>query len=398
MFSVFASILLWMYVTTVEEDESTVTFYGVDVQFTGEDNLRASKGFIITEVNSSSVNVTLRGSRSVLSSFGADDLTAVIDVTNVSRVGSAEKQPSINYPSHVNQSNISVVSIRPTTISYYVDKEITKTVPVQGVFKGSVAEGYIRENFSFEPATVRISGPAAVVDEVDKALVTVEREDLDKTINFDSSYSLVDIDGEPLDTSTIEYESETVNVTLPVKATKEVPLTVDLVAGGGATDVNAVISCEPATITLAGDPAILDTLNSISVATIDLYTFDPIITKKCTIIIPNDVENITGETEVDVTVEVKGLHTARKTASNLTTNNLPSGFRAEIVSKNLDVVIRGTEESVKAVAANNIRVVGDLSGITTTGTTAVPAKVYVDGFADVGAVGEYEIYVTIERG
>ena len=397
LLSAFVSVFLWVYVTSVEGEEGTLTYYGIDVQFSGEETLRASKGFIITDVSSNSVNVTLRGSRSVLSSFGADDLKAVIDVSTVSRVGTAEKQVTINYPSNVDQSGITIVSRTPNTISYYVDREITKTVPLRGVFDGSVAEGYIRENFIFEPETVRISGPAAVLDEVEAALVTVEREDLDKTISFETSYSLVDSRGEAVEANTIEYERDTVNVTLPVKATKEVPLTVDLVAGGGATDKNATITCEPSTITLAGDPGILDTLNSISVDTIDLSTFDPAFTKRCTIMIPNDVENITGETEVKVTVEIKGLSTARRTATNLVTTNVPSGFKAEIVSKNLEVIIRGSEESVKAVAGNNIRAVADLSQVTTAGTTAVPVKVYIDGFADVGAVGEYEIYVTVEK-
>ncbi len=46
-------------------------------------------------------------------------------------------------------------------------------------------------------------------------------------------------------------------------------------------------------------------------------------TKTCTIILPNDVENISGETEVEVTVEIKGLATARRTVTNLDYANLP---------------------------------------------------------------------------
>ena len=398
LFSVLASILLWVYVTSVEGEEGTTTYYGIDVQFSGEDTLRASKGFIITDVSSTSVNVTLKGSRSVLAGLSADDLTAVIDVSTVSRVGSAEKQVTINFPTHVDQSKIEVVSRTPNVISYYVDKETTKTVPLKGQFKGSVAQGYIREDFVFEPSTVRISGPAAVIDQVENAVVVVERDNLDKTISYEASYELVNGAGEIIEANTIEYEPETVNVTLPVKATKEVPLTVDLVLGGGATTENVTIDCEPKSITLAGDPAILDALNKISVDTIDVSTFDPVFTKTCTIIIPNEVENVTGETEVKVTVTVKGLKTARRTTTNLEVTGLPEGFKAEIVSKNLEVVLRGAENSVSAVAANNIRAVADLSGITTAGTTSVPVEIFVDGFTDVGAVGEYKMYVTIERG
>ncbi|MGE4352649.1 MAG: YbbR-like domain-containing protein [Oscillospiraceae bacterium] len=396
-FSIIASVLLWVYVTTVEGEEITRTYYGVDVEFSGEVALRDSKGFIITDVSSNSVNVTLKGKRTVLSHIDESSIKAVIDVSTVTRVGSVEKSPTLSFPTNIDSSGITVVSRTPNTISYYVDKETTKTVEVRGTFSGSVADGYIREDFSFDPASVRISGPAAEIDKVEYALVTVERDELDKTVSFDSSFTLMDADGNAVESNTIEYDVDTVNVTLPVKATKDVPLTVDIIDGGGATEEDAVITCDPKSITLAGDPTILDGVNKISVGTIDLSTFDPVFTQKFTIIIPNDVENLTGETEVEVTVEVKGLSTVRRTATNLDYINLPDGYRAEIVSKNLDVVIRGPEDSLSSVAANNIRVVADLTDVTTTGTMAVPVTVYVDGFTDVGAVGEYKIYVTLEH-
>lgn len=399
VFAALVSILLWLYVTSIEGQVGKMPYYGIDVEFSGEDILRETKGLIITDVSSTSVNVTLSGSRSVLSSFGADDLKAVIDVSTVSRVGSAEKFVTINYPANVNVSGIEVVSRTPNTISYYVDREITKTVYLRGTFEGSVAEGYIREDFIFNPATVRISGPASVIDKVEYALVSyVEREDLDKTLEYESSFTLVDEKGITVESNTIEYEIDVVNVTLPVKATKDVPLTIDIINGGGATSENVVITCNPSFITLAGDPSILEGINRISVGTVDLSTFDPIITETYTPIpIPNDVENITGETEVEVTVEVKGLQTQRQTTTNLDYINLPTGMKAEIVSKNLDVTVRGPEKDIKSVAANNIRVVADLSSVTNVGTMAIPVKVHVDGFAAVGAVGEYKIYITIER-
>lgn len=395
--SLLASLMLWFYVTTVEGEEIELTFNGIDVVFSGEENLRNTKGFVITDVSSNSVNVRLRGPRSVLSALDATKLSAVIDVSTATRIGTVEKTFVVSYPTNVDSSGISIVTRTPNTISYYIDREITKTVELRGQFGGSVAEGYIREEFVFDPLNVRISGPAAELDKVSYAVVAVDKEDLDKTISFDSTFKLVDSDGNTIDSPTIEFEIDSVNVTIPIKATKKVPLTVDIISGGGATDKNVTIACAPATITLSGDPDILEGVNSISVGTIDLSTFDPVITQKYPILIPNDTECITGETEVEVTVEVKGLTTAKKTITNIDYKNLPEGMKAEIVSKSLEVVIRGNEDSVKAVASNNIRAVADLAEITTTGTIAVSVKVSIDGFTDVGAVGEYKVYITIER-
>ena len=46
-----------------------------------------------------------------------------------------------------------------------------------------------------------------------------------------------------------------------------------------------------------------------------------------------------------------------------------------------------------------MRVVADLTNYkATSGTVAVPAKVYVDGFSDAGAIGEYVVNVHFTGG
>ena len=78
--------------------------------------------------------------------------------------------------------------------------------------------------------------------------------------------------------------------------------------------------------------------------------------------------------------------------------NTPEGVSAEIMSESLDVVIRGTEEQLAKLAAENIRAVADLTDYKeSTGPYMVPSKIYVDGFIDVGAVGDYQISVNLQR-
>ena len=61
-------------------------------------------------------------------------------------------------------------------------------------------------------------------------------------------------------------------------------------------------------------------------------------------------------------------------------------------------MIRGTEEQLTQLAAENIRAVADLTDYReSTGPYMVPVKIYVDGFVDVGAVGDYQISVDLKR-
>ena len=190
--------------------------------------------------------------------------------------------------------------------------------------------------------------------------------------------------------------SETVIVTVPVVMIKEIPLTVNLVEGAGATEKNTIVSCSPKTVTLSGDADILNDINQIELGTVDLTSFSTSTTLDFTIVIPNDTENLTGKTTAVVTIEITGLETRDLISSNIQVSNVTDGYSATIITQSLPVTIRGKEGTIDDVNASNIRIVADLSELgNTTGIFTVTAKVYVDGYTDVGAVGEYKVSVSV---
>ena len=69
--------------------------------------------------------------------------------------------------------------------------------------------------------------------QVDHAFVAITREDVDRTLSYSTTYSLVDSDDNPIEDSSIQRETEEVTVTLNVLSTKEVPLDVTIIDGGG---------------------------------------------------------------------------------------------------------------------------------------------------------------------
>lgn len=190
---------------------------------------------------------------------------------------------------------------------------------------------------------------------------------------------------------------QTVSVTIPVTATKEIPLTVDLAeGGGGATAEDVKITCDPATITVAGDADTLAGLNKISLGTVDLSSFVETFEDSFKIVLDNGITNVTGITSAKVTIEIVGLehgNTASRTSRSSTrrTGRPPGHHR-----KRRGDPARGTAQQLDSVQANNIRVVADLSGLgTTTGVFEPPARVYIDGVTGVGAIGNYTFYVRL---
>lgn len=394
--SVVLSILLWVYVTTTNGDVSTTEFEGVQIVFRGEDTLREKEGLVISNPSANTVSVTLRASRRELSRLSSTNIIAVVDVSKINMKGNFTLPLSLEYPTSVNGNNIDVVSSQPQSVYFYVDKTSTKSVEVKGEFVGSVVEGFVAGKLSFDPDTITLSGPQSELDKVSYAWVSIPRQDVDKTLEFDSAYTLMDSSGNQLALTNVKADSDTVSVTLPITSTKEVQLTVDVVEGAGATSENVKITVNPQTIIIAGDAKTLEGINKISIGTVDLSSFTLTFEDKFPILMDNEITNVTGLTEAKVTIEVIGLKTKRFSITNISVINVPSGHSAKLVTQAVDVTLRGSAEVIDKIQANNIRAVVDLSDIgSATGAIQPTAKISVDGYTGVGAIGEYPVYVDI---
>lgn len=402
--SLICALLFWVYVTETEGEVYSDTFSGVKVVFEGETNMRDTKGLIINSIDSTSVRVKITGDRRIVANLDAADLTAVIDLSSISKSGNYSLSYKIEYPTGTDTSSLSVETRYPSVVNFYVDKLSKKSVEIKGVFNGNPAEGYSIEPMEFNPSTVLIYGPETALAQVDHAYVEVDREDLDKTLTFDSTYQLVDADGNLIDNDEITLEMDTVSVTVPVISIKTVDLTLDFIYGYGVAEDNVKYSIDPDSITLTGDSQVLAGRNNITLDNIDLSAIDGVFTKTYPIVIPNDTEIVEGPKEATVTIEIVGLETRTVSIgrSNLSYVNLTEGFDAEIISDSLDnVKIRGKDTVLNNISTANIYAVADLSELgNTTGIVSVPVKIYIDGTADAGPVGEYgtyKIYINITK-
>ena len=101
------------------------------------------------------------------------------------------------------------------------------------------------------------------------------------------------------------------------------------------------------------------------------------------------------ETEAMVYIDVVGLDIAFRSTSNLQVINIPPGTRADILTQSLDIRLRGPADELAVITPMNLRVVADLTDMST-GTARVIARVYISGIeANVDPVGVYEMTVTI---
>ena len=397
--SLLASVAIWIYVTSEETEDFKKTFRNVQIEVVGEDTLRSSRNLIVTDLNASSVTVEITGPRRIVAPLDSEDLIAQVDVSKLTRAAYTTLKYDIIYPSSVDERYIAEEKKTPEYVNFTVSQLTSKQVQIRGGFEGRSAEGYTAEMPVFEPSIITVNGPEAYLKDVDYAYVSFgQNVVVDSTYSVDAAYTLMDKNGNPVSTEYLSCEPEVVRATLPILQVKSVGLGVDLIEGAGATKDNTKVTIEPSSITLAGDSSILGGVNRITLGTIDLTDFASTFTETYPMTIDNELRNVTGVTEAKVTVEVVGLTTKSFRVSNLSYIGAADGTQVELLTETLDVVIRGTEEQLEMIRAENIRAVADLTDFKdSTGSYMPNAKIYVDGVTDVGAIGEYAISVEIRK-
>ena len=398
--SILMAFVLWVYVGKEANPIATGTIRNVQVVFSGLDVLE-ERGLMISDGASQTVSLNIQARREVFKRLSQGDVTVTVDVSGITEPGEQSIPITtriISYPRSITSTDaIDLRYTSPAAVDFTVSRWETKEVDVLAVFEGSVAEGYQRGEITVTPQRISVSGPEELVEQVDHAQVTIAQEGLTETYSEQCSYSLVDLDGGVVSSSNLKTDPESVLVTLPVEVLKEVPLTVNLIDGGGATAENAKVTIEPAdTIMVSGSQSDLEGLKEISLGDIDLSDVYGTNTFVKEIELSPELTNVSGITEVTVTVTIQGLATRTMKVDNIEIINTPGGYEAEAITKSCSVLIRGPEEEVNKVTESQLRIVADLSNTDpSTGSRTVPVKVYLDGSSEVGVVGDYSISVSL---
>ena len=392
LLSLLIAAVLWLYVVAVQNPESERLISGVKVTFVGED-LLSGHSLAMTQGQNSTVSLYFRGMRMDLARLNKDKIEVKADLSNISSPG-----PYLLAYDVTPVNGVTIVSRSPDYVRIQTEQTTIHSVDLRLRLEGKIADGYVAGEPVFEPAAIQVRGVQSIIDSISHAEVVIKNTNIDKTISREFDYALIDNDGRTVDIAGVSPNVELVKATLPIYKLKALPLSVDILPGGGADVKNASCTITPSDIKISGDSATIDSLNAITIGAVDLSQIISSSRLTFPIILPNDVSNLSGETSATVSIEIKGLETKVLDCESIELVNMPKDFVVTSVTNLLSVTIRGPEESLDRVYPHNLRAVADLEGLSLMeGQQLVPVKMNVDGFADVGAVSDYKITILVER-
>ena len=388
---------LWLYVVTNISVEDDRTFHDISVQFEGETALE-DNGLMITSGTDATIDLRLKGARNYLNKLSASNITVKVDLSRIYDPGTHNVGYDIIYPGDVPSNAFEELSKLPATITITVEKWERKDVPVYVVYDGFVPEDYLddRDNALLDYEFINISGPASVVEQIDRAEIYVNMDGRTESISQTFQYTLCDGEGNPVDAALITAETAQVRLDLTIQRFKELPVEYELVEGGGASEEHVTITLDTPAIRVSGSSAVLEELERINLGTIDLSEIAEDTVRTFPVKLPEGVINLTGVNEVNVTVDFTGLSTREFTVENIRVVGVPDGLEYELVTKRLTVTVRGPSDVINQMTAQALLVTADITG-KTPGTLIVNANVSTTDpvYAQVGALGTISVSVKL---
>jgi YbbR domain-containing protein len=396
--SVVAAFSVWLLVEISENEEITVLLNSVSVVYSGMEELTADNDLIVTDTGTTSISIEITGKRNVINGLNNDNIIVDVDLSTLRSIGDAVTVPyKIILPDSVPERDV-IVSGSPEFATITVERLISKEIPVVGGLRGSAAEGFIAEEPTFTPATLRVKGPADTVNSIERAEAYITRENLSASVAENVAPAFLNADGDEISVDDLTIDYSAVRVGITVLTLKELPLNVALVAGGGAEIENAILKYTPDTILVKGDASILSEINQLQLGTVDLGSINNAETQTFPIKLPDRVQSVSGETKCDINIRVVGLATASRTAVNFRALNIPDGYEVEFVTSSLAVTIRGAGTELSSVSDEDIMVDCDLSGVASTGNATLGPEdvtISVTGHPDVGVIKNYQITLRV---
>lgn len=345
LLSILLAVLVWLYIRDVENPTQDGTYYGIEIQVSGERVLE-ERGLTVASISQKTVNITVNAPISVHNDLSRENITATVDVSQCSEPGEYQLACTPKLPSNIDTTG-AFFPDSAQIVTVVIDNLSTETKTLELKLEGSVADGYQAGTPVFDPETVELSGTAEQLAQVSRAVVILEADGLKQSYSGRLPITLLDENDEPLTDTNISLSEETAYLTLPVGVMKEVPLTVSFIPGGGATgDGDVEVDIQPKTINVIGTEDAVAGLTEISLGSIDLSTVLDTSVITMPIRLSSALDNASGITEAQVTVTIKGLSTRSLDVSNIEIANVPDGYSVEKVTQTRTIVIRGSESAL----------------------------------------------------
>ncbi|MBO4878020.1 MAG: hypothetical protein J5501_08445 [Ruminococcus sp.] len=363
--SLLLAIVVWFVISITQYPVAAKTITHIPVKYDDIQGTPAyEQGLSVISCDVQEVTVDILGSRTKVGNINNENVEAYLDASNIYSTGT--KSLAIKIRS-TNGTDFDVQKVYPHTATVIIDKYVTREFPVTPVTsKIDTPDGMAvnQDEITCSPETVSITGPASELDQIASVCAVINKElSLDASSNVQcDQLQFYASNGTPLSMSeNVKPDKTSFNISIPVRAQKNVSLSVEISGASNNFDKSSVnFKFSANSITLASsnsmseipDPLILGSINLSELS----YDFSKTFSIN-TVLEPSSFTNLSGLETVTVTLDTTGLATKDLVLdrSRIAVINKPDqNYDYSLLSQQLNITVIGPEDIINNVTAEDI--------------------------------------------
>jgi YbbR domain-containing protein len=361
--SVVLAIMVW-FVAVQEQNPPTEADYVPSIHLEVEN---IPPGTIIFGDMPDRVNLRLRAPQSSWDALSPSKFRAWIDLGNL--------PPGLHdVPVQVEVSDRSVIVVekRPGTINVRLEALTEVQAPINVDVVDAAPLGYIARSPVVDPITATVSGPASIVNQVNKVWAEVYMRGAKETVERSVDLTVRDINGNVLSRVTIAPPKA--HVTIPVEqrfgyrdVSVRVVITGEVASGYWISN----IVVDPSTVTVVGGPSALNQIPGfVETSEVDVSNAAEGVTERVALNLPSGVSVVQPENQADnpgggvlVTVDVAAIEGGQTVQRPVTFQGLRETRWATASPPQVDVILSGPLPRLNALTIRDVKVIADLFGL-----------------------------------
>ncbi len=391
--SVLLAVFLWVYVVGVRGPDTTKS---IEAQVMA---LNVPQGYVVVG-SLPTASVTLRGPMNTLWNLTSGYVTPTVDLrgrTGGSFITSVQAQV-------VGLTGVTVESVDPHDINVQLEELQTVTVPVHAEVSGTLPENLVLGVLRVEPASIEVSGPESLVNQVKEAALEVT---LDKvgtatagSLTIAGDIVAYDTRGHVVDGVLLSPRSAVAILPiLDASTLKTVPIVPSIVGHPANGYAVSGATCTPAVVMVSGTPAALNRVQAVRTASVDVSDEKGTMTKQVGLVLPAGVSVVgDGTKTASCKVVIEPVLVLAVQDMTLEVRGADVGWKVTLGTPSVSVLISGTESVINTLQASQIKPYIDVGQPALADGTYV---VLVDGLAQgvvSASVTPSSVAVDIQKG
>jgi YbbR domain-containing protein len=356
--SILFAVALWLYVASEQNPTEHKPIKDVPVRLVNTEAIGAS-GLVIRDPQQYKVDVNLQGKRIVLAEIKAGDIIAEADLRGYTKRGVN------NVPVEIRglPSNVELTDYSPKSIKIEMEQISSIQVPVTLTTEGKPLEGYTALPPVITPGEVLVNGPESVLGSVRVLTAVMKLSGSSADLKQVLAVRAVDADNNNI--AGVTVNPETVEVTVPVRKTKTVRIEPVIVGQPSADWMVTDITQNRQTVLVYGEDSVLQATDSIKTQPVSLAGVNENTSINVGLVMPEGIASV--ENISSVTVYVRGVRMISKELLIDRVNFTGIGDNLKLsegtAAPSVRVTIRGREDIVNRVTADDVTVTAGLAGL-----------------------------------